>query len=106
MSQVLKNIKIGVNYEIKGEDFTIIIKPTNSTPLPNITHIEFDECEQIIRKEYNISDSSITTFLQIKIDNNEQNSLYNQIKYFTYDDQMRELDLSVCGDLDNKFIML
>ena len=102
INNVLKDREIGVNYEIKGEDFTIIIKPTNSTPLPNTTHVEFDECEQIIRKEYNISDSSIITFLQIEIDNDDQNSLYNQIKYFTYDDQMRELDLSVCGDLDTK----
>ena len=102
MNSILKNKEIGVNYEIKGEDFTIIIKPTNSTPLPNTTHIEFDECEQIIRKKYNISDSSVITFLQIEIDNNDQNSLYNQIKYFTYDDQMRELDLSVCGELDTK----
>jgi hypothetical protein len=77
INNVLKDRKIGVNYEIKGEDFTIIIKPTNSTPLPNTTHVEFDECEQIIRKEYNISDSSIITFLQIEIDNDDQNSLYN-----------------------------
>ena len=102
INNVLKDREIGVNYEIKGEDFTIIIKPTNSTPLPNTTYVEFDECEQIIRKEYNISDSSIITFLQIEIDNDDQNSLYNQIKYFTYDDQMRELDLSICGDLDTK----
>ena len=102
IKNVLKDKKVGVNYEIKGEDFTIIIKPTNSTPLPNTTRVEFDKCEQIIRKEYNIPDSSIITFMQIEIDNNEQNSLYNQIKYFTYDDQMRELDLSVCGELDTK----
>jgi hypothetical protein len=30
----MSNKEIGKNYEIKGEDFTIIIKPTNSPPLP------------------------------------------------------------------------
>ena len=60
----------------------MIIKPTNSTPLPNTTHVEFDECEKIIRKKYNISNSSIITFLQIEMENNNQNSLYNQIILF------------------------
>ena len=102
IKNVMSDKKIGVNYEIKGEDFTIIIKPTNSTPLPNTTHIEFDDCEKIIRKEYNISDSSIITFLQIEIENNDINSLYNQIKYFSYDDKMQELDLSLCETIDTK----
>ena len=65
IENILTDKQIGINYEIKGEDFTIIIKPTNSTPLPNTTHVEFDECEKIIRKENNISNSSIITFLQI-----------------------------------------
>ena len=82
LDDVLKDKEIGVNYEIKGEDFTMIIKPTNSTPLPNTTHVEFDECEKIIRKKYNISNSSIITFLQIEMENNNQNSLYNQIILF------------------------
>jgi hypothetical protein len=100
IENVLTDKQVGVNYEIKGEDFTIIIKPTNSTPLPNTTHVEFDECEKIIRKDYNISNSSIITFLQIEMENNDKSSLYNQIKYFIYDDNMQELDLSLCSELN------
>ena len=47
--------KIGIVYEIKGDNFSILIKPTNSTPLPNTTYVEFDECEQIIRKAYTLN---------------------------------------------------
>ena len=61
-TEVLSNVEIGKNYEIKGDDFTIIIKPTNSPPLPNKTHVEFNECEQILRTVNNISNSSIITF--------------------------------------------
>ena len=74
----------------------------NSTPLPNTTHVEFDECEQRIRKEYNISNSSIITFLQLEINNDKSNALYNQIKYFIYDEQMKELDLSLCKDINTQ----
>ena len=99
IGNILTQIKTGVYYEMKGEDFTMIIKPTNTTPLSNKTHVEFDECEYILRQKYNISNSSIITFLQIEINNDNENSLYNQIKYFLYDDQKRELDLSICNDI-------
>ena len=54
ISAIMSDKQIGKTYEIKGDDFTIIIKPTDSPRLPNTTHVEFDACEQIIRKEYNI----------------------------------------------------
>ena len=67
IKNVLEDKKVGETYEIKGEDFTIVIKPTNSTSLPNTTHVEFDECEKIIREKYNISDSSIILFYKLKL---------------------------------------
>ena len=99
---LMSDKQIGVNYEIKGEDFTIIIKPTNSPPLPNTTHVDFNECEKIIRKEYNISNTSIITFFQMEINNEDKNALYNQIKYATYDDKLQELDLSLCKDVQTQ----
>ena len=94
--------EIGKNYEIKGNDFTLIIKPTNTPPLPNTTHVEFNECEQMLRKEYNISNASIITFFQMEIYNEDNKALYNQIKYTTYDEQLRELDLSLCKDVNTQ----
>ena len=103
---IIDNIKdtmngkeIGKIYEIKGDDFTVIIKPTNTSFLPNKTRVEFDECEKILRKENNISNSSIITFFQMEINNNDEKSLYNQIIYTTFDEKLNELDLSVCKDV-------
>ena len=98
----IQNIEIGKNYEIKGNDFTITIKPTNTPPLPNTTHVEFDECEQILRSTYNISNTSIITFLQMEMDNDNNEALYKQIQYSTYDDQLKKLDLTVCKDVETK----
>ena len=98
----IQNIEIGKNYEIKGNDFTITIKPTNTPPLPNTTHVEFDECEQILRATYNISNTSIITFLQMEMDNDNNDALYKQIQYSTYDDQLKRLDLTVCKDVETK----
>ena len=99
LKDIMDEKEIGVNYEIKGDNFSILIKPTNSTFFPNSTYVEFDECEQKLRSVYNISNSSIITFFQIEINNNQENSLYNQIKYFTYDENKTLLDLSICEEL-------
>ena len=101
-SNILVDKILGVTYEIIGEDYTLIIKPTNSNDLPDRTHVEFDECEQILRGKCNISNSSIITFIQIEVGNNDENSLYNQIKYFAYDEEKKKLDLSLCGDVESK----
>ena len=102
ITNIINDKVIGKNYEIKGEDFTIIIKPTNSTSFPNSTHVDFEECELLLRNHYNISNSSIITFFQIEVNNNDKTALYNQIKYFTYDDKKQELDLSLCEDIDTQ----
>ena len=99
IEEILKNRIIGVNYEIEGKDFVVTIKPTNSTFFDNRTKVDFDECEQRIRQANNISNSSILSFFQMEIDNKEKNSLSDQIKYFTFDDQKKILDLSICEDI-------
>ena len=102
ISEIMSDKEIGKTYEIKGDDFTIIIKPTNSPRLPNTTHVEFDACEKIIRKEYNISNESIITFFQLEIDDENENALYNQIKYTVYDDELKEINLSLCNDIETQ----
>ena len=91
ITDIISDKEIGKNYEIKGDDFTIIIKPTNSSSFQNSTHVDFDKCEILLRNHYNISNSSIITFFQMEIYNDDKNALYNQIKYFTYDDKKQEL---------------
>ena len=93
ITQLLNKIEIGKIYDIKGEDFNLIIKPTNFY-YENSTQINFSQCENILRKELNISSSRILTLLQIEIYNKDSNSLINKIEYQVYDDNKNSLDLS------------
>ena len=102
VTEFIKDKEIGKNYKIEGEGFSLIIKPTNSTAFENSTHVDFERCEQLLREKYNISNSSIITFFQMELTNNDENALYNQIKYFTYDDKKQELNLSLCEDIKTK----
>ena len=72
--EIMKEKELGKIYEIQGNGYTLTIRPTNSPNLPNTTQVEFDEYEQIIRKEYNISNTSIITFLQLEIHNEDDNA--------------------------------
>ena len=87
------------NYEIKGEDFTLTIRPTNSSFNDSSTHIDFSECEKILRQNPNIS-SSILTILQLEIENKNNNSLADQLEYLIYDENKNKVDLSVCKDIN------
>ena len=106
LKEIIEEIEIGTNYEMKGEDFNLIIKPTNSTYLDNTTHVNFSKCEEILRQKLNISSSRILTFLQLEIDNNNEKSLVNQVEYQVYDDNKTLLDLSLCNDTNIKIFYL
>ena len=95
ITQLLNKKEIGKIYDIKGEDFNLIIKPTNFY-YENSTQINFIQCENILRKELNISSSRILTLLQIEIYNKDSNSLINKVEYQVYDDNKNSLDLSKC----------
>ena len=95
ISNILNKTEIGENYEINGKDFNLIIKPTNSTSSKNSTHVNFQNCEDILRSHYNISNSTILTFIQLETKNNDENSLINSIEYEVYDDNKNLLNLSV-----------
>ena len=100
LDEIIKLIEIGKKYEISGDDFVIEIKPINSSSLKNSTHINFNQCENILRKENNLSSEEILTFLKIEIYNNKDASLVNQVEYQVYDDNKTLLDLSVCNDVE------
>jgi hypothetical protein len=91
------SIDIGKNYFISGEDFNIVIKPTN-TSIEYFTHVDFSTCEEILRWHYNISNSRILTFLQLELEDKNSQSLVNQVGYQVYDDKKNILNLSLCND--------
>ena len=97
---IIKDIEIGKIYEKIGEDFSILIYPTNSTYLTSKTHVNFSECEAILRNHYKIPDSDIMTFLQIELNNEDSKSLINQVEYQAYDGKKTLLNLSLCNNIN------
>lgn len=97
---MINKIEIGQIYKKIGEDFTLFIYPTNSTFLTSTTHVDFFECEEILRNHYHLDESSIITFLQIELENDNYNSLINQVEYQVYDENKNQLDLSLCKDVN------
>ena len=104
ITEILKGKEPGQIYKIKEEGYTIIIKPINSIIEPNSTYINFGECENILRNSNNISNSSFLTVLQIELDNNNSQSLINQVEYEIYDQNFSKLNLNVCKDTDIQII--
>ena len=98
---VINSIEIGKKYEIKGEDFTLTIQPTNSSFNESSTHIDFSECEKILRQNPNIS-TSILTILQLEIENKNNNSLVDNLEYLIYDEKKNKVDLSVCKNISTQ----
>ena len=98
LTELIDNIAIGRNYKYIGEDYNIVIKPTNASYLETETHVNFTQCEKTLRKVLNISESRILTFLQMEIDNKNEKSLVNKVEYQVYDDNKNLLDLSICND--------
>ena len=49
LTSLIEDIEIGQIHKKVGEDFTVLIYPTNSTFLANETHVDFSECEQVLR---------------------------------------------------------
>ena len=79
---IIKNVEVGKIYKKIGEDYNILIYPTNSTFLSTITHVNFSECEALLKNHYKIPDSTIITFLQLEIENkNSQDSLLLYLFY-------------------------
>ena len=87
IKNVINSIEINKTYEMKGDDYTVMIRPTNSSPIPSLTHVNFEPCENILRAHYNISNSRIITFLQLEIDNLDSQSVVNQVGYQAFDDE-------------------
>ena len=97
IDNIIDIIEEGVNYHILSDDYSLKINPTNSSYLESNTHVNFTECENILRDSLNISSSKILTFLQLEIYNHNEKSLTNKVEYQVYYNKTF-LDLSVCRD--------
>ena len=102
IKDIMQNTIIGETYEYQNNDFSILIYPTDSLLLTNKTHIDFFECESILKRCHNLSNQSIITFFQMEITNKNEHSLINQIEYQVFDEQKNPLNLSFCNNSNIK----
>ena len=98
LNKLINEIEIGKIYIINGEDYGIKISPVNNKTSEG-SNVNFSLCEKILRNEYNISEDSILTILQIEIDKENEQILNNQIEYAIYDENKNKLDLSKCKNV-------
>ena len=87
LDQIMKTISIGKKYEITGNDYNITITPINCRDSFKSAFVDFLFCEEILRKEYNMSEEEIITILQIEIDKMDEKALTNQIEYEVYNEK-------------------
>ena len=104
LTDIIDSIEIGENYNIKGNDFNLVIKPTNSSFLENNTHVNFKNCENILREQLKIDESSMITFLQLEIYDKNSQSLINKVEYQAYNDNKTLLDLNICYNTNIEII--
>jgi len=104
LNNIVEQIEIGKKYEINGEDYNLLISPVEDIDTFQSTHVEFSICEQILRKEYNMSQEEIITIIQIDFDKLDERSLTNQVEYEVYDENKTKLNLSYCKDVQIQVI--
>ena len=102
LDNILKYIEIGKKYEINGNGYNLTITPINELSNFKLTFVDFKNCEDKLRYEYNMSSDEILTFLQIEIDKMNEKALTNQVEYAVYDEQMKQLNLSYCKNIEVK----
>ena len=100
----INNFEVGNTYEIKGKDYILSLRPMNSTILGNSTHVDFTECEKILRNIYEIESESILTFVQLELNNKDNNTLVNKVEYMVFDNNKIKLDLGLCRDTNIKIV--
>ena len=96
---------INPNNIIDGEHFDIIIYDVEDEYEANLNNeknklsiIELNECIDILRKEYKLSEEE--RIIMIKIDQNITNSPVNKVEFFLYTQNGIELDTSYCKDMN------
>ena len=100
LDDVLKDKEIGQNYEIKNPDYILSIRPLNSITLPSATHLNLSECISILKEKKIIDSSSELTLFQLEIISPNNQTLVNKVEYKILDKNLKEIDLSVCEDLN------
>ena len=105
LNKTIERIDKNKSYNIIGNDFVAQIIPIDSSDQNNIdknneiftsSYTNFTECEKILRNAYDIQSPRKLTFVQIELNNTNNNILVKQVEYQVYDDNNNLLNLSLC----------
>ena len=99
LDNIINQIETGINYKINGKDYDILISPIDKYKYFNSTYIDLGECENILRKKYNLSSNEIISIMGIEIDPLNEKVLGKQIEYIVFDENKNKLNLSLCQDI-------
>ena len=109
LNTVVQRIDENKTYQIIGEDFIAKLIPldgnsnnNNTEIFPSHSYINFTECEQILRDIYKIEIPRKIIFMQVELNNTNEDILVNQIEYQAYNDSRYPLDLSLCENVTVK----
>ena len=82
---------------VKGANYYLQVYKS-SAPISdvNVSELDIEQCEMILREHYSIPDSEDITI--IKIDKINENNYINQVMIYVYDDMRNQLDLSLCNE--------
>ena len=107
LQEVVKRIDENKTYKIIGKDFIAQVVPidyldenntnNNNEIFSSSSHTNFTDCEIILRRHYNIYSPKKLTFIQVELNNTNDDILVNQIEYQVYDDNQTLLNLSLCN---------
>ena len=92
-----ESLYIGRIYELYSENYSLYIRPADETNYPNISDIDFSDCEYYLMKTKTYSSLTLIIF---EIKNPDSKSLNNKIEYKLFDENYEEVNLSICEDLN------
>ena len=90
-------IKDNNTYFINEENYSVIIKPINQYIEESMINLDFSNCEKILKE---INSSYEYRMLQINLEDNNKNSLIDQVEYAIFNQIGEEIDISPCKDVD------
>ena len=104
LDDMIKHIDVNKTYKIIGKDFLAQVIPIdyldgntrNITDIFSFSYINFTECEKILRESNEYYSPRKITFVQIEINNSNNDVLVNQLEYQAYDDTKNPIDLFLC----------
>jgi len=94
-------VDLETNKMINGKGYSVEIINTNEDYQMkyNLSMIDIKECEQILKKQYNIKEEDNLLIGKFDIPNKDKNSLTGAVRIFVFDSKGNELDLKYCQNV-------